>query len=95
MRKKRSGKMRNAENILRHELIGLECEVLSASNPSQKGIRGKIVDETMKTVIIGGKVVEKKGTTFRLKLGKEDVLVDGNFLIARPEDRIKKKIKKW
>jgi ribonuclease P protein subunit POP4 len=110
--------MRNAENILRHELIGLECEIVSASNKNANGIKGKIVDETMKTVVIESekksgsegnrkaisntsdfnqprKVVEKKGTIFRLKLDKETVDVDGNFIIARPEDRIKKKIKKW
>jgi ribonuclease P protein subunit POP4 len=87
--------MRNAENILRHELIGLECEVVGASNESHVGIRGKIVDETMKTVVIDGKVVEKKGTTFRIKLDKQTVDIDGNFLLARPEDRIKKKLKRW
>ncbi len=89
--------MRNAENILRHELIGLECEVVTASNPSQVGIRGKIVDETMKTIVIGSerKAVEKKNTVFRVNLGGETVDIDGNFIIARPEDRIKKKIKKW
>ena len=86
--------MRNAENILRHELIGLECEVVAAANRSNVGIKGRIEDETMKTLVIGGKAVEKKGAVFRVKVDKT-VDIDGNFLLARPEDRIKKKIHKW
>ncbi len=90
--------MRTAKNILRHELIGLECEVVHARNKSQVGIRGKVADETMKTLIIknsGKKRVQKKGTVFRLMLGGKKVDLDGNFIIARPEDRIKKQINKW
>ncbi len=86
--------MRSAENILRHELIGLECKVLRAKNKSQEGLKGKIVDETMKNIIIDGKTIPKSGSIFRIKLDKT-VEVDGNFLVARPEDRIKKKVKKW
>ena len=87
--------MRNANNILRHELIGLECRVSGSKNKSQIGIEGKIVDETLKSVVIGGKNVQKKDTTFMVKLGGKNVHIDGNFIIARPEDRIKKKIKKY
>jgi len=89
--------MRNEKNILRHELIGLPCEVVRALNNSSVGVKGKIVDETMQTVVIQDdekKRIIKKGTTFRLDIGKK-VDVDGNYIIARPEDRIKKKISKW
>ena len=91
--------MRTAENILRHELIGLECRVDSASNAYNKGISGKIVDEKMKFIIIDSKgprkQIAKKDSKFVLKLNNKTVEIDGNFIIARPEDRIKKKIKKW
>jgi ribonuclease P protein subunit POP4 len=90
--------MRTYKNILRHELIGLDCEIVGSLNKSQLGIKGKIVEETMKTIIIqnnGLKRIQKKGTVFRLKLPKEKVDVCGNFIVSRPEDRIKKKIKKW
>ncbi len=90
--------MRNAGNILRHELIGLDCKIVNSKNKSQISIEGRIVDETMKTIVIEGKArktVEKKGTTFRVKLGGKNVYIDGDFIVARPEDRIKKKIKKW
>ncbi|MBS3050634.1 MAG: ribonuclease P protein component 1 [Candidatus Aenigmarchaeota archaeon] len=87
--------MRNASNILRHELIGLKCRVVGAKNKGQVGIEGKIVDETMKTIMIDGRKVPKKCSVFRVKIGAKNVDIDGNYLVARPEDRIKKKIKKW
>lgn len=87
--------IRNASNILRHELIGLECKVVTANNKSQIGMQGKIVDETLKTLSISGKKVEKKGSVFRVKLESKTIDIDGNYLLSRPEDRIKKKIIKW
>ncbi len=91
--------MRNTKNILQHELIGLIGKIVRSSNQSQTGIEGKIIDETMKTIMIknkkGSSEVMKKGTVFRIDLNGKNVDVDGNFLVARPEDRIKKKTKKW
>jgi len=87
--------MRTKRNILRHEFIGLKCEVVSSKNKSNVGVKGKIKDETLKTVVIGDKRIAKKDTIFRMTLEKDIVDVDGNCLLARPEDRIKKKIKKW
>ena len=87
--------MRNPGNILRHELIGLECKVVKSQNKIQEGIDGKIVDETLKTLVIGGKAVQKKGAVFRVKLQDKSVDIEGDFLVARPEDRIKRKISKW
>ena len=91
--------MRSAKNILRHELIGLECRVAESDNRSQVGIEGRVVDETRKTLVIetpkGFKIVPKQGTVFRLSLQKETVEVPGSLLIAKPEDRIKKKLSSW
>jgi ribonuclease P protein subunit POP4 len=83
---------------MRHELIGLPCEVIVSQNTSQIGIRGKIVDETMKMIIIKDtekKSIQKNGSVFRIDLGKQKVDINGNYMITRPEDRIKKKFKKW
>lgn len=91
--------MRTASNILRHELIGLECRIVKADNKSQVGIGGKIVDETRKTIDIetakGFRTIPKQGSVFRLVLGKETVEVPGDLLVAKPEDRIKKKFSSW
>ena len=87
--------VRNARNIIRHELVGLECTVVKSANRAQTGIHGTVEDETMKTLVIGGKRVFKKGSVFRLKVNDQTVEIEGGFLVSRPEDRIKKKIRKW
>ena len=87
--------MRNPKNILQHELIGMHCKVISSQNRYQIGIKGKIIDETLKTILIKSgnerKNIQKKGTIFRITLSDKKIDVDGNFLLARPEDRIKQK----
>jgi ribonuclease P protein subunit POP4 len=87
------------ENVLRHELIGLKCTVISSSNSHQNGIEGKIVDETRKTILIetanGMKQIQKQDSVLRLKIPHHTVEISGNDLIAKPEDRIKKKLRDW
>jgi ribonuclease P protein subunit POP4 len=84
-----------ARNILQHELIGLEAEVTASSNGSLVGTKGKVMMETRNTITIGARTVPKKGTTIAFVLGGRSVSVNGDRLVARPEERIKKKIKKW
>jgi ribonuclease P protein subunit POP4 len=90
----------NPHNILRHELIGLPVKVSDATNPSIKGIRGAVVDETKNTLKIraarGTVVVPKDATTFRFKL-PDGMQVDvvGRRLVARPESRLKTKVRRW
>ena len=91
--------MRTPKNILMHEFIGLHCRVVQSKTKSYIGLEGRIIDETMKSLILktvaSRKIVMKKSTVFRMDLGQQKVDVDGNIVIARPEDRIKKKFKKW
>ncbi|ABL77894.1 ribonuclease P protein component 1 [Thermofilum pendens] len=89
------------KNILRHELIGLEACVVKSKNPSQVGICGLILDETYKTIVIGvpggpKKRIFKAQVVLRIKLpdGKE-LLVDGAFLVGRPEERLKRRVMLW
>ena len=82
-------------NILRHELIGLPVEVVSASNPAQQGIAGRLVDETRNMVVIetprGTKKVQKALATFRLTVPDGTVVdVSGSALVSQPEKRITK-----
>ncbi|MCD6248218.1 MAG: ribonuclease P protein component 1 [Hadesarchaea archaeon] len=83
------------QNLLRHELIGLEAEVVESLDPSLKGKKGRIVDETKNMIYIEemGKIksLPKSIVVFRVSLPSgEEVMVDGKKIIARPEDRIKK-----
>ena len=84
-------------NILRNEIIGLDAEVLSDSNQANVGIRGKVIDETMKTLVIRGMGthrIAKQEAVFKFLLDGVAVKVEGKALMGRPEDRVKKKIKK-
>jgi ribonuclease P protein subunit POP4 len=85
-------------NVQRHELIGLKVGVVKSKNPSHLDVEGFIVDESMKTLIIEqdgeSKRVPKRDATFIIKLPRGLVEVNGATLYGRPEDRVKKKIKR-
>ena len=88
---------RTPENITRHELIGLEAEVMEDSNPCNVNTRGTVIDETMNTIVIddgGAKRIAKKNAVFKFKLNGKSVKVEGWVLAGRSEDRVKKKIKR-
>ena len=85
--------------MLHHELIGIEIEVLNDNNLENVGIRGKVVDETMKTLVIRGNGtyrIAKENAIFKFLLDGITVKVEGKSLIDRPEDRVKRtNKKKW
>ena len=80
-------------NLLKHELIGLSVVVTGASDPSLVGLHGTVIDETRNTLRVetpkGEKTVPKHGTTFAFQV-QGGLRVDGDDLLYRPEDRIKK-----
>ncbi|UCG95925.1 MAG: ribonuclease P protein subunit [archaeon] len=85
----------NRKDLEKHEFIGMRIEVLESDNKSQKGIRGKVIDETQKMLKIesGGKEknVPKRGSIFRFTLTEGvKVKIVGDKIAARPEERIRK-----
>ena len=88
-----------ADNITRHELIGLETKISGAINNCQRNIHGTVVDETRNTLTISYKGIDKmvaKGeASFVFNLGGTLVEVEGKTLIGRPEDRVKKSKRDW
>lgn len=88
------------KNIVKHELIGLGVEIADSKNPSNKGVKGTVINETRNTLVIetdkGEKTLLKEQCVFVFELpdgGK--IRIDGKLLVSRPEDRIKKKFRKW
>ena len=83
----------NRQNLMAHELSGLEVNVVGSSDANKQGIRGKIINETKNMfeieTKIGVKDIPKKEAKFEFKLGGEKVIVAGEKLVARPEDRVK------
>lgn len=86
----------SAKNIVFHELIGLEVEVVSHSDPTISGVRGRVVDETRNTLVIEvsdgrRKRIPKLYGLFRFRLPSgRTVTVDGSQIVGRPEDRLKR-----
>ena len=85
--------MISSRNVLRHELIGLDVLVSGAANPLQKGLSGRIIDETRNLLVIetlkGMKRVQKAHSVFRVSLpGRVLVEIDGSVLVLAPEKRI-------
>ncbi|HZY46477.1 MAG TPA: ribonuclease P protein component 1 [Candidatus Bathyarchaeia archaeon] len=87
------------ENVFAHEWIGLRVKIIESTDPEFKGLDGTIRDETMNTFTIesNGKRlrVQKQGTRFRADLPTDKVEVDASLLRFRPEDRVKKGLRRW
>jgi ribonuclease P protein subunit POP4 len=85
-------------NILRHEFIGLKVRVVGATHDGYM-VEGVVSGETRNTITLkkdGGEVkLPKKDITLEFTLpGGAVVQVEGRLLVARPEDRVKKKHRK-
>lgn len=89
------------QNIVKHELINLEVKIEKSTDPTQKGLKGRVIDETYNTLKIETKddkekLIPKENSVFIFTLpNKTKVEVEGKILISRPEDRIKKKFARW
>lgn len=82
-----------SKKIVRHELVGLNAEIIDAKNPSLIGIKGEIIDETKNTIIIkhnGIKKIIKDQVKMKLKFNNQAIILEGKELVGRPEERIKK-----
>ncbi len=86
-------------DIIRHELIGTEGKVAQSTHKDYVGIQGKVVDETKNTFTIlhEGKMksIVKDAAVFNFKLCDGTVVeINGKLLVGRPEDRLKKSVKR-
>jgi ribonuclease P protein subunit POP4 len=86
-----------SQNIVAHELIGIDAKIVESKDPSLKNICGKIVYETKNMLFLHVnekmKIIPKKVTRLALKLpDNTQFLVDGSDLVGRPEDRIQRLI---
>ena len=83
--------MRDARNLGRHELIGLNVRVFKADVMEHEG---RVTDETMNTFEITdaskSRKVPKTGRSFVFDLDGENVTLEGDRIRYRPEDRTKK-----
>ena len=89
-----------SQNLLKHEIIGLDTRVSGGTNKQLVGFEGKIIDESRNTLtIFDGKckrIVPKDVAILRIRLPDGAwVEVNGKRLVGRPEDRVKMRLKRW
>jgi len=84
----------NEKTLARDELIGLKVKILECTDPEWNGCNGLIIDETKNTFHIqtehGIKKIAKKTATFEFTQEGERIIIKGEKIAFRPEDRIKK-----
>ena len=86
--------MITAENILAHEIIGLDARIVESSDPTIAGLEGTIVFETKNTISIRSgsgrtrQVAKSAAKTIQIHAQTGACFISGPTLIARPEDRI-------
>ncbi|NOQ56378.1 MAG: ribonuclease P protein subunit [Nanohaloarchaea archaeon] len=89
------------QNIIRHELVGLNIKVSESNDKNCIGVSGCIIDETkdMLLVMSGQKRIwlAKSMMAFDITIPSGDVVrVSGKRILGRPEERIRKKVpSKW
>jgi ribonuclease P protein subunit POP4 len=91
--------MKVTPDIVRCEFIGTEAAVAKSKHPGYIGIRGKVVDETKNTFTIlhegKRKVIIKETAVFRFNFFDGTIVeIDGKLLVGRPEERLKKRIRR-
>jgi ribonuclease P protein subunit POP4 len=91
--------MKVTPDIIRYELIGTEAKVVKSTNRSCMRIHGKVIDETRNTFTIlhngKRKMIVKDSSIFHFKFSDGTVVeIDGKLLVGRPEDRLKKHVKR-
>ncbi len=87
---------RNPLNLVYHEIIGLKVEVVRSPDPLLEGVRGIVLWETTRSLIIkrldnGRKIrVLKPDTLFRFEVDGRYVDIGGNELLMDPVERTKR-----
>lgn len=76
-------------------MIGRSVCVVRSTDPTVKGLQGRVLDETMKTLVIAGPDgsrvrVQKANNSFQFDLDGQKVTIEGDKFVFRPQDRIKK-----
>jgi ribonuclease P protein subunit POP4 len=91
--------MKVTSGILKHEFIGRAVKVARSTHQDDLKIRGTVLDETRNTLVIlhekKKKVVIKETASFQFFMPDGTIVeIDGKAIIGRPEERVKKRIRR-
>ena len=91
--------MKITPDIIRGEFIGTESRIAKSLHPDYAGISGRVINETKNTFTIfhsgKSKNIVKGSAVFNFKFSDGTIVeIDGKLLVGRPEDRLKKSVKR-
>ena len=84
-------------SIMHMPWIGRELEVIGSFDPTYVGRKGLVIEETQRTLIIDeeGKQICLPKQEINFKIGQENVVIKGSYVLQRSEDRIHRKYRSW
>jgi ribonuclease P protein subunit POP4 len=91
--------MKITPDIIRYEFIGAQAKIAQSAHAGYLGLAGPVIAETKNTLTLihqgQPKSVIKDLAVFDFKFGDgTTVEIDGNLLVGRSEDRLKKSVKR-
>lgn len=91
--------MKVTPDIIRGEFIGTNSAIVGSSHAGYLGINGEVCGETRNTFLIEQqgerKRIVKDQALFQFQFSDGTVVeIDGKLLVGKPEDRLKKTVKR-
>jgi len=91
--------MKVTPDVIREEFIGTQGRITRSQHADYVGLHGQVIDETKNTFVIQHegrkKIVVKNSTVFNFQFSEGTIVeIDGKLLVGRPEDRLKKTVKR-
>ena len=84
--------MMTIDNISRHELIGLDTQIINSTNREVIGLNGTIINETKSMFTIntqkGMKNIPKSTNDFKFTVQNKEIIVNGSKISKRPFERV-------
>ena len=91
--------MKVTPDIIRYEFIGTQAKIAKSLHEDYVGLSGRVIGETRNTFTLldegKAKSVIKEFSVFDFTFNDGTVVdIDGRLLVGRPEDRLKKSVKR-
>lgn len=80
------------DNIVKHELVGMNTTIIDSTNSQIKGLNGTIIEETKSMFKInttkGIKSIPKSINSWSFNVNGQTKIIDGSKIAKRPFERI-------
>ena len=91
--------MKVTPDIIRYEFVGAKALVAQSPHPNYIGLSGRVIGESRNTFTLldqgQAKQIVKEFSVLNFTFDDGTVVdIDGKLLVGRPEDRLKKSIKR-